>query len=91
MTCAIVYSSRTGNTKQLAEAVRASLGEQTCLYMGPPDDRALTADRLYVGFWTDKGPAMRQPRVFSPKSAERKCSCLALRALGASRHTLKAS
>lgn len=41
MTCAIVYSSRTGNTKQLAEAVRASLGEQTCLYMGPPDDRAL--------------------------------------------------
>ena len=55
MTCAIVYSSRTGNTKQLAEAVRASLGEQTCLYMGPPDDRALTADRLYVGFWTDKG------------------------------------
>ena len=57
MTCAIVYSSRTGNTKQLAEAVRASLGEQTCLYMGPPDDRALTADRLYVGFWTDKGHA----------------------------------
>ena len=55
MTCAIVYSSRTGNTKQLAEAVRASLGEQTCLYMGPPDDRALAADRLYVGFWTDKG------------------------------------
>lgn len=55
MTCAIVYSSQTGNTKQLAEAVRASLGEQTCLYMGPPDDRALTADRLYVGFWTDKG------------------------------------
>ena len=33
MTCAIVYSSRTGNTKQLAEAVRASLGEQTCLYI----------------------------------------------------------
>lgn len=55
MTCAIVYSSRTGNTKQLAEAVRASLGEQACLYMGPPDDRALAADRLYVGFWTDKG------------------------------------
>ena len=23
--------------------------------MGPPDDRALSADRLYVGVWTEKG------------------------------------
>ena len=53
MTCAIVYSSRTGNTKQLAEAVQAALS--ACLYMGPPDDAALAADRLYIGFWTDKG------------------------------------
>lgn len=53
MTCAIVYSSRTGNTKQLAEAVQAAL--PACLYMGPPDDAALAADRLYIGFWTDKG------------------------------------
>lgn len=54
MTCAIVYSSRTGNTRRLAETVQASL-PQACLYMGPPDDAALAADRLYIGFWTDKG------------------------------------
>lgn len=54
MTCAIVYSSRTGNTRRLAETLQASL-PQACLYMGPPDDAALAADRLYIGFWTDKG------------------------------------
>ena len=55
MTCAIVYSSRTGNTKRLAEAIEASLQPQGCLYVGPPDEAALAADRLYIGFWTDKG------------------------------------
>ena len=55
MTCAIVYSSRTGNTKRLAEAIEASLQPQGCLYVGPPDEAALAADRLFIGFWTDKG------------------------------------
>ena len=88
MTCAIVYSSRTGNTKQLAEAVQAAL--PACLYMGPPDDAALAADRLYIGFWTDKGTCTRRPRTFSPGSAERKYFCSGLPALVARRRTLKA-
>ena len=52
---AIVYSSRTGNTKLLAEAIRAALPEEDVVYFGEPDEKALEADRLYVGFWTDKG------------------------------------
>lgn len=55
MNCAIVYSSRTGNTRMLAEALRAALPPQACVYFGPPDGAALAADRLYVGFWTDRG------------------------------------
>jgi len=26
-----------------------------CIYFGSPDDEALLAERLYIGFWTDKG------------------------------------
>lgn len=55
MSYAIVYSSKTGNTRMLADALRGVLPEEDCLYFGPPDAAALEADRLYIGFWTDKG------------------------------------
>lgn len=55
MTYAIVYSSKTGNTRLLAEAIRDALPAADCLYFGAPDDAALAADRIYAGFWTDKG------------------------------------
>ena len=55
MSYAIVYSSRTGNTEQMARAVRESLPGQECLYFGPPDEAALEAQTVYAGFWTDKG------------------------------------
>lgn len=52
---AIVYSSRTGNTALLADTIHKTLPEGECLYYGAPDRKALEADVLYVGFWTDKG------------------------------------
>ena len=55
MKYAIVYSSQTGNTKLLAETVRDTLPAEDCLYFGTPDEAALQAERVYVGFWTDKG------------------------------------
>lgn len=55
MSYAIVFSSQTGNTKLLAEALKNSLPQEECLYIGTPDPKALNADTLYVGFWTDKG------------------------------------
>ena len=55
MRYAIVYSSRTGNTALLAQAIREALPGEECLYFGPPDPQALAADRIYAGFWTDKG------------------------------------
>ena len=54
MSYAIVWSSETGNTEQLARSIREVAGDD-CLYMGAPSDAALAADRVYVGFWTDKG------------------------------------
>ena len=55
MSYAIVYSSRTGNTKALADAIRKVLPAEECCYFGTPDAAALAAQRLYIGFWTDKG------------------------------------
>lgn len=55
MTYAIVYSSKTGNTRLLAETLRDTLSADDCLYFGTPSDAALRAERIYVGFWTDKG------------------------------------
>ena len=55
MSYAIVYKSRTGNTELLASAIRDALPQQECIYFGAPDEKALQADIIYVGFWTDKG------------------------------------
>ncbi len=55
MSYSIVYSSRTGNTALLAQAIREALPAGDCLYFGAPDAQALEADTIYVGFWTDKG------------------------------------
>lgn len=55
MTYAIVYSSRTGNTEKLARTIREALPERNCIYYGGPDAKALEADMIYLGFWTDKG------------------------------------
>lgn len=64
MSYAIVYSSRTGNTAQLAQAVREALPQEGCSYFGEPHAEALSADTIYVGFWTDKGTCDEQTAHF---------------------------
>ncbi len=53
----VLFSSRTGNTRALAEAIRAALPQEVCVYFGESSAAALDADTLYIGFWTDKGNA----------------------------------
>ena len=70
MKYAIVYSSRTGNTKKLADKALEVLEERSqgeCLYFGEAsgtdeaqggaEECISDADVLYAGFWTDKGNA----------------------------------
>ena len=57
MSYAIVFSSKTGNTKLLADALHSYLPQEDCCYFGIPNPAAMEADTLYVGFWTDKGKA----------------------------------
>lgn len=55
MKFSIVYSSETGNTKLLADYIKNMLPEKDCVYFGTADSKALEADMIYAGFWTDKG------------------------------------
>ena len=48
----------------LAEQVKRALDPLDCVYYGPDDVKALTADRIYVGFWTDKGSCDPQTAAF---------------------------
>ena len=57
MSYALVFSSKTGNTRLLADTLRASLPQNECTYFGAPAPEALEAETLYIGFWTDKGHA----------------------------------
>ena len=62
----IVFSSRTGNTAELAEAVRGALPEGACECFGSVDGNGNCDDgtgaipaseTLFVGFWTNQGVA----------------------------------
>lgn len=64
MTYSIVYSSKTGNTRMLAEALAAFLPEEDRVYMGEPVPQARDAERIYVGFWTDKGTCDPETAAF---------------------------
>ena len=72
MSYAIVYSSRTGNTAQLAQVLREALPQEACSYFGEPHAEALSADTIYVGFWTDKGTCDESTAHFLQSLTEQK-------------------
>lgn len=59
MTYAIVYDSKTGNTEQLARTISEVLVQGECTGLGSIDEIGVgaveAADRIYVGFWTNRG------------------------------------
>ena len=86
MTYAIIYSSKTGNTRLLAETLRDTLPTADCLYFGEPSDEALRAERIYVGFWTDKGTCDADTAAFLARVTTQEVSCSARRASAARRN-----
>ena len=61
---AVVFCSKTGNTRRLAEAIRRTLGEEACRYFGPPCAGALEAETVFAGFWTDRGDCGEEMAAF---------------------------
>lgn len=63
MNYSVVYATSTGNTKLLADSVIEVLGEN-CIYKGQPDEKAIKADIIFVGFWTDEGICNKEIKEF---------------------------
>ena len=53
----IIFSSLTGNTRQLADAIYETLPKENCDYFGVKETGQPQSEMLYIGFWTDKGNA----------------------------------
>ncbi len=57
MDIAIIYSSKTGNTKIIAEAIKEQLQNENVVYFGNATEELPKADIYIIGSWTDKGNA----------------------------------
>lgn len=60
----IVYSSLTGNTKMVAEAIHEAFGDEADIF---PVEQAPTADGydlVAVGFWVDRGTADQKAQAY---------------------------
>lgn len=71
MKSAIIYSSLTKNTRQLAESIKNHLNDEA-IYCGKPTDEALECDTLYVGFWTQGFDAPQDIKDFLAKLSNKK-------------------
>ena len=58
MNIAIIYKSLTGNTKQIAEAIKDAAKEHSLIYIGEPAEN-INADLYFVGSWIDKGSSAK--------------------------------
>lgn len=72
MNIAIVYSSVTGNTEILAEAVKEELKDEKIIYFGKPPEDIPDADVYFVGSWTDKGCASNEITGFISRLEDKK-------------------
>ena len=61
MSSAVVFDSKTGNTKLLAHWIAEEIKD--CVYCGDIDN-AVEADTYFVGFWTDKGSCTDKVKNF---------------------------
>lgn len=60
----VVYSSRTGNTKAVAEAIQSAMPEGCEIYPVEEAPEAAAYELVAVGFWVDKGTADAQAKKY---------------------------
>lgn len=86
MKAAIVYSSHTGNTKQLADAIYGELGSDTVSYIGPVTEKIPTEDFIFAGFWTDKGSCDQKMENFLKSLQHKKVFLFGTAGFGGDEH-----
>ncbi len=73
----VVYSSKTGNTKKVAEAVQAALPEGTPIRLAPEMSDISDFDLVYMGYWVDRGTADEAAREAMAKITGKKVALFA--------------
>ncbi|WP_298706015.1 flavodoxin family protein [uncultured Veillonella sp.] len=64
----VIYSSRTGNTKQVAEAIVKMLPEGTaCVPVKEAPTDVSEYDLVFMGFWADQGNANKEAQTMLTK------------------------
>ena len=84
----IIFSSSTGNTKELADTIYEVLPKEKCDYFGVCKEEP-QSDKVYIGFWTNQGNADKETLELLKKLKNRKFSCLEQLGLVAVRSTFK--
>lgn len=82
----IVYSSKTGNTRKLAQAIHLALpdAELSRVEMAPSPERY---DLILLGFWVENGTADEKTKLYMPRIKNKKVGLFAtLGAYPDSRH-----
>lgn len=59
----IVYSSRTGNTRQVAEALYAAAPDGSTISKVETAPAADGYDVIFVGYWMDRGRRMKEQGI----------------------------
>ena len=68
----VVFSSSTGNTKLLADAIDEALPKENRDYFGEITPEMPESEMLYVGFWTDRGNADKTALEFLQRLKNKK-------------------
>ncbi len=64
MDYSIIYSSGTGNTVILAEAIKEALPTQKCKYFGVSEGEEIQTKLVFAGFWTNQGTCDSSAKAF---------------------------
>ena len=68
----IIFNSKTGNTRKLADAIHEALPQENCDLFGAVEGDVPASETLYIGFWTDKGSADKATAELLAKLKNRK-------------------
>lgn len=71
MKIAIMYSSNTGNTKMIAEAIKEEISNKNIIYFGKIE-KEIEADIYIIGSWTDKGNCSKETKEMLEKIKNKK-------------------
>ena len=64
MKIAIIFDSQTGNTAQVAQAIRDACEGHDIVAFGPPPQNVDQAELIFAGSWTDKGFCTAEMKEF---------------------------